>query len=89
MADKISGHLEVGINERGEVMINHPDLRPDENGAGHIVFSIDQARHLAQLLLSKSNEAAAMQPDGADWNYVAIKVAPAAEKLSQLTLAED
>lgn len=50
MADKITGALEVGINESGEVVVNHPDLQPDENGVGHIVFSPNQARNLADLL---------------------------------------
>jgi hypothetical protein len=47
MADKITGTLEVGTNETNEVVINHPDLDPDENGVGHIVFSPAQARNLA------------------------------------------
>lgn len=50
MPDKITGTLEVGTNDHGEVVINHPDLQPDENGVGHIVFSPDQARNLARLL---------------------------------------
>lgn len=48
--DKITGILEVGTNDQGEVVINHPDLKPDENGVGHIVFSPRQARNLAELL---------------------------------------
>ncbi len=48
--DQIEGYLEVGTNEAGEVVINHPDLKPDENGVGHIVFSKNQARNLANLL---------------------------------------
>lgn len=43
--DKIAGVLEVGISEDGrEVVVNHPDLMPDANGVGHIVFSPNQAR---------------------------------------------
>ncbi len=49
MTDKIEGFLEVGYND-GEVIVNHPDLKPDENGVGHIVFSPNQARNLADLL---------------------------------------
>lgn len=45
--DGIEGFLEVGINDRNEVVINHPDLKPDEHGVGHIVFSVAQARHLS------------------------------------------
>lgn len=50
--------LEVGTNGDGEVVINHPDLKPDENGVGHIVFSVDQALNLAYLLESKASDAA-------------------------------
>lgn len=46
--DKVEGYLEVGHNEKGEIVINHPDLKPDENGVGHIVFSVNQARNLAR-----------------------------------------
>jgi len=49
--------LEVGTNGKGEVVINHPDLYPDENGVGHIVFSPRQARSLANLLNKKAVEA--------------------------------
>lgn len=55
--------LEVGTNGNGEVVINHPDLDPDENGVGHIVFSVEQARNLANLLLSKSADAAVERGD--------------------------
>lgn len=51
MDDKIEGFLEVGCNENGEIVINHPDLKPDANGVGHIVFSPNQARNLARLLI--------------------------------------
>lgn len=54
--DKITGFLEVGLNEAGEIVVNHPDLEPDENGVGHIVFSADQARNLARLLEKHANE---------------------------------
>jgi len=57
MADKIEGFLEVGINDNDEIVINHPDLKPDTNGVGHIVFSINQAQHLSHLLAVKANEA--------------------------------
>jgi hypothetical protein len=58
MSDKTEGYLEVGLNDRNEVVINHPDLKPDENGVGHIVFSINQAQHLSHLLAVKASEAA-------------------------------
>ena len=40
-----------------EIVVNHPDLTPDENGVGHIVFSPRQARHFAHLLLKHADEA--------------------------------
>ena len=48
--------LEVG-SHNGEVIINHPDLDPDENGVGHIVFSPEQAEYLAALLIRHAREA--------------------------------
>lgn len=39
-----------------EVVINHPDIDPDKDGNGHIVFSPDEARALAELLTEKANE---------------------------------
>ena len=50
-SDKIEGFLEVGRNDQHEVVVNHPDLKPDENGVGHIVFSPRQARQFANLLI--------------------------------------
>jgi len=64
MPDKITGHLYVGINDCGEVVINHPDLQSDENGVGHIVFSANQARHLGKVLLSMADEIDGRRPDG-------------------------
>jgi hypothetical protein len=55
--DKVKGVLEVGTNGAGEGVINHPDLEPDENGVGHIVFSPNQARNLANLLIWHATEA--------------------------------
>jgi hypothetical protein len=57
MTEVACGVLEVGLNKQNEVVINHPDLKPDENGVGHIVFSIPQAKNLSRLLLSKAQEA--------------------------------
>jgi hypothetical protein len=56
MADIIEGFLEVGVDERGDVVVNHPDLKPDENGVGHIVFSKNQARSFAHLLLKHAGD---------------------------------
>lgn len=49
--------LEIGTNGSGEVIINHPDLQPDEKGVGHIIFSPEQARNLASLLQQKAQVA--------------------------------
>jgi hypothetical protein len=57
MMDKVIGHLEVGTSGKGEVVVNHPDLKPDASGAGHIVFSPEQARDFATLLAMKAIEA--------------------------------
>jgi hypothetical protein len=59
-SDKIAGFLEVGrTDDTHEVVINHPDLKPDENGVGHIVFSPRQARGLANLLVKHATWAEA------------------------------
>lgn len=58
MSDKIEGYLEVGLNENDEIVVNHPDLQPDKNGVGHIIFSVNQAQHLSHLLAAKAGEAA-------------------------------
>lgn len=51
------GTLEVGVSADGrEVIVNHPDLKPDAAGVGHIVFSPEQARALARLLLAKADD---------------------------------
>lgn len=50
------GCLFVG-HYQGEVVVNHPDLDPDENGVGHITFSPQQARDFAALLLKSAESA--------------------------------
>lgn len=57
--NKTSGILEVGTNGKGEVIVNHPDLKPDKDGVGHIIFSPNQATDFAALLIIKAAEAAA------------------------------
>jgi hypothetical protein len=51
-----AGFLEVGLTAQHEVVINHPDLKPDQEGCGHIVFSAEQALDLAHLLIKKAGE---------------------------------
>lgn len=52
--DKVTGFVEVGVNERGEVVVN---LDRDRNGVGHLVFSPNQARKLAETLIKKAMQA--------------------------------
>ena len=63
MSEIQKGTLEVGTTGKGEVIINHPDLEPDENGVGHIVFSVEEARNLANLLMSKAADAVVERGD--------------------------
>jgi hypothetical protein len=56
----VAGMLEVGRTpDTHEVTINHADLKPDENGVGHIIFSPSQARYLANLLIKQADHAEA------------------------------
>lgn len=57
MAEVAAGVLLVGTTGGGEVVINHPDLQPDAQGMGHIVFSPAQARALGDLMGAKAEEA--------------------------------
>jgi hypothetical protein len=50
-ADRVAGQLEVGRTETHEIVVSYSDLKPDENGIGHIVFSHRQARDFANLLV--------------------------------------
>ena len=51
--DKVGGYLTVGLSTDGSQVV----LNLDHDRTGHIVFSSNQARQLANLLHSKSNEA--------------------------------
>jgi hypothetical protein len=57
MPDKVAGHLEVGTNGAGEVVLNHPKMMVDEKGVGYISFSPAQARNLARILEEKAEQA--------------------------------
>lgn len=50
--------LEVGITPDGrEVIVNHPEMEPNPSGSGgHIVFSPQQARDFAALMVQKAGE---------------------------------
>lgn len=69
--------LEVGLNDRGEVVISHPFLIQNEQG-GHLIFTPEEASHFGLLMLQKATEAAAERgdaagslPDGAHWPLTA------------------
>lgn len=58
--DKVAGVLEVTRTEdTQEVVIIHPDLKPDANGVGRLVFSPRHARYLANLLIEHAAAAEA------------------------------
>lgn len=65
MADKIEGYLEVGINERGEVVINL-----DKDRTGHIVFTPNQARSLAAMLIKQAADVG--MPEVPEFGYLKI-----------------
>lgn len=56
--EKVAGILEVSLTEdTHEIVIVHPNLKPDSDGAGRIVLSPRHSRHLASLLLEQAKEA--------------------------------
>jgi hypothetical protein len=84
--DRIEGHLEVGFNDDGEIVVNHPDLKPDANGIGHIIFSINQAQHLSALLARKAGEAAShLRQKEADARRKAAEAIPVDRTAQTLT----
>ena len=50
--EKVTGFLHVGINENSEVVVNLP-----KDMTGHIVFSPNQARDFARVLLKQADSA--------------------------------
>ena len=65
--DRVGGVLEVWrTDDTHEIVISHPALKRDADGAGRIVFSARHARHLANLLLEHATyaeaEAAGVEP---------------------------
>lgn len=51
--DKVTGTLEVGINERGEVVVNHPGLEADENGVALSVTTLSYEEAVAVYLRAR------------------------------------
>lgn len=66
MSDKGPGFLEVGTNDKHEVVINLP-----RDMTGHIVFSADQARALSVTLMAKAREAELAQREAAELERIA------------------
>jgi len=58
--DKVGDALEVTrTDDTQEVVIVHPDLKPDASGIGRLVFSPRHARYLANLLIEHAAAAEA------------------------------
>jgi hypothetical protein len=58
--DKVAGILEVSrTDDTQQVVIIHPDLKPDASGVGRLVFSPRHARYLANLLIEHAAAAEA------------------------------
>lgn len=80
MTDKISGSLEVGPNDRGEVVIYlPPEVVADFSllEGGHITFSPNQARNLAEILLHQ-----AKRVDGQTLSNVAVEMRATLERIA-------
>jgi hypothetical protein len=52
----MKGILEIGTDESGNVVLNHPNIDQNESG-GYIVFTPDEADGLAVLLLKMARRA--------------------------------
>ena len=78
--DKVGDALEVTRTDgTQEVVIIHPDLKPDSSGVGRLVFSPRHARYLANLLVehAAAAEAEAIMSDEARASDLTIAFAPA------------
>ena len=55
--ERVAGVLEVWpADDNRTIIIMHPELKPDANGAVHIALSPRQARHLSSLLIMYAEE---------------------------------
>ena len=80
MADKVDGTLEIGPNDRSEVVVFIPadTVRGfSTNDGGHIVFSPNQARGFAEILLYHASHI-----DGLQVSNTAIEMREALEKIA-------
>ena len=55
--ERKKGTLAVSHTYAGEVVVDHPDLCPDEDGVGHIIFSPSEAENFARVLLIHAHAA--------------------------------
>jgi hypothetical protein len=77
--DKVAARLEVTrTDDTQEVVIIHPDLKPDASGVGRLVFSPRHARYLANLLVEHATaaEAEAIMSDEARAGNPILAFAP-------------
>ena len=83
--DKVAAALEVTrTDDTQEVVIIHPDLKPDASGIGRLIFSPRNARYLANLLVehATADEAEAIMSDEVRAGNPTLAFAPAG-KLSR------
>ena len=77
--DKVGHALEVTrTDDTQEVVIIHPDLKPDASGVGRLVFSPRHARYLANLLVehAAAAEAEAVMSEAARAGNPTLVLAP-------------
>lgn len=59
--DKVAGLIEVGLkDDTHQIMITHPDMKPDISCVSNIVLSPRHARHSASLLVMLAEEVEAV-----------------------------
>jgi hypothetical protein len=76
--DKVAGVLEVSrTDDSREVVIIHPDFKPDSSGVGRLVFSSRHARYLANLLIEHAAAVEAETAMSAGTTSGQSKAAPA------------
>jgi len=89
--DKVAAALEVTrTDDTQEVVIIHPDLKPDASGIGRLIFSPRNARYLANLLVehAAAAEAEAIMSDEVRAANPTLAFAPAG-KLSRRNKPRD
>src|SRR6202050_2557078 len=78
--DKVAAVLEVTrTDDTQEVVLIHPDLKPDASGVGRLVFSPRHARYLANLLIEHAAVAEAEAAVSALGHTGSVTAVPARE----------